>query len=199
MRDPEETLRKALLRPARPSSDFDLNPAITLPPGRILRPAAVLLAVWPRPDGARLILTKRASHLKHHPGQIAFPGGKVDPGESAEEAALREAWEELAIPPEKVRVIGTGDVYRAHSGFEITPVLATVPADLEIIPNPTEVAQWFEPPVAHMLDPANHAEKWVEWEGGMRPYYEILWREHNTWGVTAAIIVNLAKRLGWHG
>ncbi|MFM6930675.1 MAG: CoA pyrophosphatase [Novosphingobium sp.] len=162
------------------------------------RPAAVLIAMTEREEPG-MILLHRPSNMRAHPGQIAFPGGKIDPGESPEEAALREAWEELAIPPEQVRVIGKGDVYRAHSGFEITPVLAVVPPDLEIVPNPTEVAQWFEPPVAHMLDPANHAEKWVEWEGGMRPYYEILWREHNTWGVTAAIIVNLAKRLGWHG
>ncbi len=161
------------------------------------RPAAVLIAMTEREEPGMLLL-HRPSNMRAHPGQIAFPGGKIDPGESAEEAALREAWEELGIKPEQVQIVGKGDVYRAHSGFEITPVIATVPADIEIVPNPTEVAQWFEAPVAHMLHGDNHLERWVEWEGGMRPYYEIPWQEHNTWGVTAAIIVNLAKRLNWH-
>ncbi|HMP55819.1 MAG TPA: coenzyme A pyrophosphatase, partial [Novosphingobium sp.] len=97
------------------------------------------------------------------------------------------------------RIIGTSDVYNTHSGFEITPVLATVPADIAIRPNPAEVAQWFEAPAGFVLDQANHVERWVEWEGGMRPFYEILWREHNIWGITAALIVNLSRRLRWHG
>ena len=165
------------------------------------RPAAVLVAITERtgPDQAPgMLLLHRPSNMRAHPGQIAFPGGKIDAGESPEEAALREAWEELGINPERVRVVGTGDRYRAHSGYEITPVLATVPADIEIVPNPTEVAQWFEAPASHMLDPANHLERWVDWEGGRRPYYEIPWREHVTWGVTAALIVNLSRRLNWH-
>lgn len=162
------------------------------------RPAAVLVAMTEREEPGMLLL-HRPSTMRAHPGQIAFPGGKIDPGESPEEAALREAWEELGIDPARVRVIGKGDTYRAHSGFEITPVLATVPADIAITPNPTEVAQWFEAPASHMLASANHLERWVEWEGGMRPYYEIVWQEHVTWGVTAALIVNLAKRLNWHG
>jgi len=162
------------------------------------RPAAVLVAMTER-DEPGMLLLHRPSNMRAHPGQIAFPGGKIDPGESPEQAALREAWEELGIDPAAVRVVGTGDAYRAHSGYEITPVLATVPADLAITPNPTEVAQWFEAPVGHMLSSENHLERWVEWEGGMRPYYEIPWREHITWGVTAALIVNLAKRLNWHG
>ena len=162
------------------------------------RPAAVLVAMTER-DEPGMLLLHRPSNMRAHPGQIAFPGGKIDGNETPEEAALREAWEELGIRPEKVRIVGKGDVYRAHSGFEITPVLATVPADIEIVPNPTEVAQWFEAPVSHMLHDDNHLERWVQWEGGMRPYYEIPWQDHNTWGVTAAIIVNLAKRLRWHG
>jgi len=161
------------------------------------RPAAVLVAMTERAEPGILLL-HRPSHMRAHPGQIAFPGGKIDPGESPEQAALREAWEELGIDPEQVRIVGRGDVYRAHSGYEITPILATVPADIAITPNPTEVAQWFEAPVAHMLHPDNHLERWVEWEGGLRPYYEIPWQDHVTWGVTAALIVNLSKRLRWH-
>jgi 8-oxo-dGTP pyrophosphatase MutT (NUDIX family) len=137
--------------------------------------------------------------MRAHPGQIAFPGGKIDAGETPVEAALREAWEELGIKPDEVRIIGPTDVYRTHSGYEITPVLAVVPPDIEIVPNPAEVAQWFEAPAAFLLDPANQIERQVEWEGSMRTYYEITWEQHQIWGVTAALIVNLARRLRVHG
>lgn len=164
------------------------------------RPAAVLVALTEREEPGMLLL-HRPSNMRAHPGQVAFPGGKIDAGETPTEAALREAWEELGIRERDVRVIGETDVYRSHSGYEITPVLAVVPPDIEIVPNPTEVAQWFEPPAGFMLDPANHAQQWVEWEGAMRYYWEIQWREHVTWGVTAALIVNLSRRLRWtsHG
>jgi 8-oxo-dGTP pyrophosphatase MutT (NUDIX family) len=162
------------------------------------RPAAVLAAITDRAEPGVLLL-HRPSNMRAHPGEIAFPGGKLDPGENAVEAALRESWEELGIHARDVRVIGESDVYQTHSGFEITPVLAVVPADLELAPNPTEVAQWFEAPLDFVLDPANQVQQWVEWEGAERAYYEILWREHRIWGVTAAIIVNLSRRLRWHG
>lgn len=161
------------------------------------RPAAVLIAVTEREEPGVLLL-HRPSNMRAHPGQIAFPGGKIDAGETPTEAALREAHEELGIAARDVRIIGTSDVYRTHSGYEITPVLGVIPPDLTIIPNPTEVAQWFEAPVGHVLDPARHVVRDVEWEGGMRQYYEIMWQDHCIWGVTAALIVNLSRRLRWH-
>jgi 8-oxo-dGTP pyrophosphatase MutT (NUDIX family) len=162
------------------------------------RPAAVLAALTEREDPGFLLL-HRPSTMRAHPGQIAFPGGKIDPGETPVEAALREAWEELGIRISDVRVVGESDVYRTHSGYEITPVLAVVPPDIEINPNPTECAQWFEAPAAFVLDPANHIERQLEWEGSMRTYYEITWQEHQIWGVTAALLVNLSRRLRWRG
>ncbi len=162
------------------------------------RPAAVLVALTEREEPGVLLL-HRPTNMRAHPGEVAFPGGKIDPGETPVEAALREAHEELGIDPAQVRVIGASDVYRTHSGYEITPVLAVVPPDIEITPNPTEVAQWFEPPAGFVLDPANHTQQWIEWEGAQRAYFEIMWQQHSIWGVTAAVIVNLSRRLQWHG
>jgi 8-oxo-dGTP pyrophosphatase MutT (NUDIX family) len=162
------------------------------------RPAAVLVAITDRPEPGVLLL-HRPSDMRAHPGQIAFPGGKLDPGETPIEAALRESSEELGIRAEDVRVIGESDVYRTHSGFEITPVLGIIPPDLEIIPNPLEVAQWFEAPLGFLLDPVNHRQNWVEWEGQMRAYYEVPWQGHQIWGITAALLVNLSRRLRWRG
>ena len=161
-----------------------------------IRPAAVLIAVTDRPDPG-VLLTHRPETMRAHPGQVAFPGGKLDPGEDALEAALREAHEELGIEPGSVRVIGASDRFVTGSGFDVTPVLGLVPPDLPIRPDPREVSSWFEAPLRFILDEANHVQKLGEFRGFERPYLEIVWQGHRIWGVTAAIIHNLSRRLAW--
>jgi len=163
-------------------------------------PAAVLIAITER-ERPGVLLLHRPSNMRAHPGQIAFPGGRIDAGEDPVTAALREANEELGIDPARVSVIGPTDRYRTGSAYEITPVLATIPADIAIRPNPAEVAQWFEAPLDFVLDPANQGIGTVEHEGRMHNFIEIVWhdgrQDHVIWGVTGAIIHNLTGRLKW--
>ena len=160
--------------------------------------AAVLIAVTER-ENPTVLLTQRPRTMRDHPGQVAFPGGKIDAGEDAVEAALREAWEELGIVHEQVRVIGTTDRYQTGTGFDITPVLATVPADLPIRPDPREVESWFEAPLDVLMDRSSWNENEVFWKGANRRYYEMDHEGYRIWGVTAAICINLSRRLAWLG
>ncbi len=162
------------------------------------RAAAVLIALTQRAAPGVLLL-HRPETMRSHPGQVAFPGGRSDPGESAEAAALREAHEELGIDPAAVRVIGTTDTYLTGSGYAITPVLAVVPPDLPLTPNPHEVADWFEAPARFLFDPTNHIRRQGEWRGRTREYYEIQWQDRRIWGITAGILANLARRIDWAG
>ncbi len=157
-------------------------------------PAAVLIAVTDRPIPG-VLLTQRPTAMRDHPGQVAFPGGKIDPGEDAIAAALREAQEELALPPSAVQVIGATDIYHTGTGFVVTPVLAVVPPDLPLVPSPSEVEAWFEAPLDLLLNPANWTENEVHWRGALRRYYEMEYEGFRIWGVTAAIILNLARRI----
>lgn len=164
------------------------------PEDRQFRDAAVLIAVTERDDPG-VLLTHRPKEMRSHAGQVAFPGGKIDPGEDVVTAALREAWEELGIVAGDVRVIGTSDPYYTGTGFHIVPVLATVPADVPIVPNPEEVDSWFEVPLRFLLDPANHSEKSIIYQGVRRHYLEMPWEGHHIWGATAGIIHNLSLRI----
>lgn len=157
-------------------------------------PAAVLIAVveHARPS---LLLTVRTDTLRHHAGQIAFPGGRAEPGETAIDTALREANEEVGLDPAHVRIIGCADPYRTVTGFAVTPVIGTVPPGLPLIASDGEVAALFEVPIDFAIDPANHAVRTMDWQGTSRRYFEIAWAERRIWGATAAIIVNLSRRL----
>jgi 8-oxo-dGTP pyrophosphatase MutT (NUDIX family) len=159
------------------------------------RAAAVLVPITDRNEPG-VILTRRPAWLRSHAGQVAFPGGKIDPeDENVVAAALREAEEEIALPRDEVEILGSADDYHSGSGYRITPVVGVVPPDLPLIAHPDEVEEWFEVPLAILFDRANYAVKQVEWQGQMRSYYDMDWQGRRIWGVTAGIIANLSRRL----
>ena len=157
-------------------------------------PAAVLVAITDRPAPG-LILTLRHANLRTHAGQVAFPGGRIDDGETARQAALREAEEELALDRAHVRILGQADPYRTVTGFAVIPVIAILPPDLTLVPNPAEVEDWFEAPLDFVLDPINQQRMSTEYKGRTRHYYQINWEGRPIWGATAAMLVNLTRRM----
>lgn len=160
-----------------------------------LTPAAVLVPIVNRATPT-VLLTKRNSRLRRHAGQVAFPGGRIDAGEDAVRAALREAEEETALPASRVEVLSAIDDYATGTGFRVTPVVGVIPPDLPLVPAEAEVEALFEVPLAHLVDPANHQKRSGEWRGRQRSYFVIAWQEHDIWGATAGMIVNLARILG---
>ncbi len=169
--------------------DFDPDAATS--------PAAVLIAVTERADPG-VLLTRRTETLRRHAGQVAFPGGRIDPEDSGPvDAALREAEEEIALPRSRVEVIGTADLYRTITGYSVTPVVGVIAPDLPLVPSEAEVAELFEVPLSFLLDEANHEEGRAIYAGQERRYYEMNWQGHRIWGATAAMIVNLSRRLRW--
>jgi 8-oxo-dGTP pyrophosphatase MutT (NUDIX family) len=158
--------------------------------------AAVLVAITDRAEPG-VILTVRREHLRNHAGQVSFLGGRLDPGEDAVTAALREAEEEIGLPRDAVAVWGAADLYRTVTGFAVTPILALGPPNLPLSPHEHEVADWFEAPLSFLLDPANQQRMSADYQGRTRHYYQIDWQGRRIWGATAAMLVNLTRRLEW--
>ena len=161
-------------------------------------PAAVLVAVTDRAEPG-VILTQRPETMRKHPGQVAFPGGRLDPGEDSVTAALREAQEEIALDPGCVEVVGSADPYLTVTGFRIVPIVGVIPPDLPLVPSEAEVAAVFEVPLGWLLDPATHRLATMEFRGANRQFVEMEWQTSSgtrrIWGATAAMIVNLSRRL----
>lgn len=179
------------------NGDYLLNPGDV--ETRLLeraRPAAVLVAAVEREGEAALILTERTSRLRSHSGQVAFPGGKIDPeDEGAADAALREAYEEIGLERSALTVVGHLDPYITTSGYRIAPVVAIAREPFAYRINEDEVARVFEAPLAFLMNVDNHRRKSRPYEGRERFYYEMPWNGHHIWGVTAGIIRLLQERL----
>ncbi|MDE2363331.1 MAG: CoA pyrophosphatase [Hyphomicrobiales bacterium] len=159
------------------------------------RPAAVLIGLIDRPEGATVLLTERATYLRSHSGQVAFPGGKIDDGEDAVAAALREAEEEIGLARRHVEPFALLDPYLSGSGYRITPVVAQIHPPFDLTINAHEVSETFETPFAFVMNPENHQRQSREWKGATRHFYAMPWESHYIWGVTAGILRNLYERL----
>jgi 8-oxo-dGTP pyrophosphatase MutT (NUDIX family) len=182
--------------PAAIGSDRDLNPeldAAAFPGG--YHPAAVLIGLIERPGGLNVLLTQRADTLRKHAGQIAFPGGRSETGETAAVTALREAHEEIGLEPGQVELLGQSTPFRLQTGFDVTPVVGFVAPGFEARGDPSEVADVFEAPFAFLMDPANRERRLRELPGPPRWHYAITWRDRVIWGATAAMLKGLYDRL----
>jgi 8-oxo-dGTP pyrophosphatase MutT (NUDIX family) len=159
------------------------------------RPAAVLAPIVARPEGLNILLTLRASHLRAHSGQVAFPGGKIDRGETPAEAALREAREEIGLEERFIEPLGWLDPYFTGTGYRVAPLVALIDPLFTATVNKLEVDEVFETPFSLLMDPANHLIDEREWQGRRRKFYVMRDQEHYIWGATAGILRNLYERL----
>ena len=176
-------------------SDFDLNPEMKRPDVD-LTPAAVLVPIVQHDHGLSVVLTRRADTLRQHTGQIALPGGRLDPGETPWDAALRETHEEIGLPSHRIEVAGLSTPYRTGTGFLITPVVGFVTPPVELTPNPHEVADVFETPFGYLMDPSNYEQRYYDMPDGMRRwFYAVTHEERVIWGATAGLLRALYDRL----
>ena len=174
--------------------DYDLNPGMG--PEGPLTPAAVLVPLVLRPGGPTVLLTQRTDHLHDHAGQISFPGGRIEEQDaSPEAAALRETQEEVGLDPSRIQLIGRLDTYVVRTGFEVTPTVGFVHPPFEIDPDPFEVADVFEVPLAFFMDRRNHRQGSREYRGALRRFYVMEYQDRYIWGATAAMLVNLVDIL----
>jgi 8-oxo-dGTP pyrophosphatase MutT (NUDIX family) len=170
--------------------DHDLNPGMV--PVTVLREAAVLVPIVERPEGLTMMLTQRTDHLDHHPGQISFPGGHIeDDDASPEDAALREAEEEVGLERTHVEIIGRLDQYVTRTGFSITPIVGLIDPSHSVSADEFEVADIFEVPLAFLLDANNHRRDSRIYKGTKREFYAMPFGDYYIWGATAGMIRNL--------
>lgn len=168
-----------------------------LDPERPLAQAAVLVGLVGRPGGTSVLLTRRTETLNRHAGQVSFPGGRVDADDASPvHAALRETWEEVAIGPHLIEPLGYLDPYHTVTGFRVLPVVARLSPDYRAVPNPDEVADAFEVPLAPLLERRCVERVAAIFRGRERHYWEYRQGPHRIWGATAAMLVNLGRRLG---
>ena len=176
-------------------SDWDLNPEWR-PPGSERAEAAVLVPIVERDGAPTVLLTLRAEALSKHAGQVAFPGGRLDPGETAEAAALREAEEEIGLPAALVDLVGRSSPYETVTGYAVTPVVGFVRPEFTLRLNNDEVADAFEVPFATLMDPAVYERRFFEGaDRGRRYYYAVPWEDRVIWGATAGMLRALRERL----
>ena len=196
MHELEDRISNALAIDGQGSSDFDLNPETVLPENRRLRPAGVLIGIDVTDATPRVLLTKRSSRLKHHPGQIAFPGGKQDESDAdVIAAALREAREEVGLPNDHARVLGTFPEHETVTGFMVTPVVALIDRPFQTAPEPGEVEEVFDVPLAHVLEPQNYRVESRYWRGSRRYYFTVPYGPYYIWGATARMLRAFAERM----
>lgn len=177
------------------NGDFKLNDRDDIDESKTIREAAVLVPLIEHEDGIHVLLTERSGDLSSHAGQVAFPGGRIDPEDDGPvDAALREAEEEVGLDRSFVNVVGFLDAYETGTRFRVVPVVGFVKPGFELTLNPGEVDEAFEVPLAFLMDPENHERHSAVWKGKRRTFYAMPYDGHNIWGATAGMIVNLYER-----